>query len=97
MLVRPILESVYDDDSGISVLLYIIEHTDPETKIFSRSYSQMEKELHVSSATISRTFKKLSESGVLINTGLGRWYNRIVGRVDDPYEGADVLAEFKGV
>lgn len=56
------------------VVYYIIRHTDGDTKIFSRSYNQIQKDLNVTAKTVAKVFKLLEANGTLIRAGLGRWY-----------------------
>lgn len=56
------------------VALYILRHTDGDTKIFSRTYNQIQKDINVTQATIAKVFKTLEANGTLIRAGFGKWY-----------------------
>ena len=98
MLVRSVATAIYGNKNpSMEILLYIMEHTDPYTKEFSRTYDQIQKDLHVNRATIASVFSKLSDAGCITNMRRSVWKNNMVGDLDDSYNGKDFLIEFKGV
>lgn len=56
------------------IVFYIIRHTDGDTKIFSRTYAQMQNDLNVSQTTIAETLKVLENTGSIFRAGNGKWY-----------------------
>ena len=70
-------------DKGTSFALYLIQYANPETKIFSRTYKQIQEDLNISQVTISRYFKLLEEDGLIVRAGVGSWYiPAVIGRSD---------------
>lgn len=61
-------------DKGTSFVLYVLQHTNPRTKIFSRTYTQIQNDLGVSRVSISQFFKGLEEDGLLVRAGEGKWF-----------------------
>lgn len=59
------------------VLMYIIEHTDIETKLFTRTYNQIEQDVQVSQATIAKVFKKLQDNHFIERKGNLGWVVKI--------------------
>lgn len=95
MLVETMIRSLYDKDPGMEVLLYILQHTDPKTKKFNKTYDQIQKATKVSRKTISATLQKLSDAGLMLNVGRGVWENYMVAEMDAPDEGR-LFTEYKG-
>lgn len=57
-----------------AIVIYILRHTDGNTKIFSRTYNEIQKATGASQNTIARTFKALEKNGTLKRAGYGKWY-----------------------
>lgn len=71
---------------GDRFALYLIQHTDNRTKIFSVPYAQIEKDLGISQVSIARFFKTLEAHGSIIRAGRGKW---IVPAVIGPADSDD--------
>ena len=59
--------------SEASIISYIITHAD-DNFMFLGSYKEMERELGVSPATITKTIKKMKENNLLEDRKKGIWY-----------------------
>lgn len=81
--------------NGAKIVLYILQHTDVNTKIFSRTYNQIQKDLNVSQPTISKVFKTLKENETLIPAGVGKWYVPAVVGYSDTAEGPEIFVRNK--
>ena len=76
------------------VALYILRNTDGDTKIFSRTYKQIQKDINVSQVTIAKVFKILESNGTLIRAGVGKWYlPGVIGY--EPESEEDLFLELK--
>ena len=68
-------------DKGTSFVLYLIQYSNPETKIFSRTYKQIQEDLKISPATIARYFKTLEQNSLIFRAGEGKWFiPAVIGR-----------------
>lgn len=56
------------------IVFYILRNTNGDTKIFDRTYKQIQKDLNVSPNEISNVFHKLESNGTLIRAGFGKWF-----------------------
>ena len=94
-----LLDKLYErlpKSPSMDVLMYILSHTNPETKIFCDTYEMIQKDTKVSTATISRVFKILVEKDCLEKVNKGVWYNKMIDRPSDTYEGLDPYIIYKG-
>ena len=60
-------------DKGTMFALYLCQHANPHTKIFSRSYKQIQDDLGISQVSIAKYFKLLEESNLITRAGDGKW------------------------
>lgn len=72
MLIDKALERV-GLDNGAKFVLYLCQYANPDTKIFSRTYKQIQNDLGISQVTIAKYFQTLEDSGLIIRSGNGRW------------------------
>lgn len=78
---------------GEELAFYILRHTNGDTKIFSRSYAQMQKDLGISQATIAHAFKEMEKNGGIIRAGVGKWFiPAVVGYQPESEENWGILA-----
>lgn len=85
-----LLDHVFDrlpPDPGTMFSLYLISHTDSDTKIFESTIAQIQRDLGISDKTISRYFKILQENGTVVNVGKNRWYVKAVIGDSDTCDG----------
>ena len=52
---------------------FVLQYSNPKTKIFSRTYNQIQEDLGISHPTVARYFKTLEEAGLIIRAGTGKW------------------------
>lgn len=88
MLVDKAIETI-DDSAGTRFLLYLLRHTDGDTQIFCRTYSQIQKDLGIPPSTIARYFKKLEDSGLLIHKRRSEWIVPAIKGYSDTCEGPE--------
>ena len=63
-----------DTSKGARLVMYILQHTDGNTKVFSRTYKQIQEDTGISYMTIADVFKKLEADGTLIHTSKSEWF-----------------------
>lgn len=93
-----LLEDIYDrvkPSKAVQILLYLMEHTD-DNKIFSRTYNQIQKDLHVSQPTIANTLKKLQSVGSIEYLGGSRWKINVLDCSSDDCDGFDLYVRHLG-
>lgn len=92
-----ILEEVTDlfPTKSMQLLMYIMEHTD-EHLVFSRTYTQMQKDLNVSRVTIASSFKILQNIGVINYLGNSRWKVNLLGEGSDSADGDEYYVRSLG-
>lgn len=59
---------------GAQIVYYILKHTDGETKIFSKTYKEIQNATGASQPTIAKVFDVLEGCGALVRAGFGKWY-----------------------
>lgn len=62
------------DSKQLDVFIYIVENTDPGRNMFIGTYSEISKEVGVSSATIAKIMKKLQANNFIRMKHRGAWY-----------------------
>ena len=75
------------------VVNYIIQHADPETKIFNRTYAQIQKDTGASSATVARVFNALEENKTLLRHSPSGWF---VTAIVDVFDDDETFCEEEG-
>lgn len=78
------------------LIMYIIQHTDGDTQIFSRTYSRIQKDLGISKNTISRVMNTLQESGTIDYLGGSKWRIKAVTGYSDTCDGPGFYVTNKG-
>ena len=73
MLVEEIYDKLPGKSKQFEVLLYVIQHTDVDNKLFSRTYGQIERDVKVSQPTIAKVFRILQENGFIEKQGHSGW------------------------
>ena len=82
MLIDKALEHV-GLDNGTKFALYLFQYANPKTKVFSRTYKQIQEDLGISQVTIARYFKVLEECGSIFRAGEGKWFiPGVIGKSD---------------
>lgn len=80
----------------MDVLIYVLQHTNGDTRIFSRTYNQIQKDTGVSQMTIAKAFKYMQDKGALEYLGNSRWLNYMVEEYSDTCDGPEFYVENKG-
>ena len=62
-----------EKNKQMQVVIYILQHTDAKTKIFSRTYNQIQKDTKVSQPTIAKVLKVMQKNGAMEYLGDSRW------------------------
>lgn len=88
MLISNVVNKV-DNSASTRLLMYVLSHTNTNSKIFHRSYKDIQKDTGVSADTVSRVMKALQDNGAAEYLGDSRWYMHIVTGGSDSYEGDD--------
>lgn len=81
---------------AMEITLYIIQHTDAKTKIFCRTYKEIQKETGASERTIADTLKYLASKGALEHLGGSRWVNNMVEGYSRTCNGDELYVRNKG-
>lgn len=68
-----LLVEVGVDTKRLSVVLYALEHADPETNIFHGSYDTIARETGVSYSTVVKTLKAMMSSKYIEQVKNGVW------------------------
>ena len=82
-------------DKGTKFALYLCQYANPNTKIFSRTYKQIQDDLGISQVTIAHYFKLLEESNLIIRAGDGKWRVPAVIGASESCDGLEWYAESK--
>lgn len=82
-------------DKGTKFALYLCQYANPDTKIFSRTYKQIQKDLGVSHVTIAKYFQTLENSGLIVRAGDGRWKVPAVIAKSESCDGPEWYVESK--
>lgn len=82
-------------DKGTKFLLYLVQHTNPGTKIFNRTYKQIQSDIGISQVTISRYFKSLEENSLIFRVPSGGWFVPAVIGDSDTADGPEWYVESK--
>ena len=82
--------------AAMDILMYIVSNTDPDTKVFSRTYEDIQKATGASRDTISRTIARLAMAGIIQWVGNGKWYNSIVDGWSKTCNGPDWYVNYLG-
>lgn len=80
---------------GVQLILYIAQYTDGNTKIFSRTYNQIQKDTGISQVTIAKIFKDLESKGLMIHVSQSKWLIPAVEGYSDSSEGPGWFVESK--
>lgn len=88
MLIDPIFQKL-DNSAGTRLIMYLLGHTNGDTKVFSRTYAQIQKDLGISSSTIARYFKRLESQGLLIRKSRSEWIVPAIMGYSDTCEGPE--------
>lgn len=81
---------------AMDVAIYVLQHTNAKTKVFNRTYNQIQKDTGASQGTIARAFKYMESIGVLDYLGGSKWINNAVEGYSDNCNGNDFFVVNKG-
>lgn len=80
----------------MDVVNYILSHTDGDSKVFKRTYIEIQKETGVSQVTISKVIRTMENLQFLEKLGKGCWKNNMIlgkSRVaDDGYDNLYIIS-----
>ena len=85
-----------EPSKSMAVIMYVLQHTDGDTRIFSRTYNQIQKDTGVSQATIAKVFKYMESKGAIEYLGKSRWMNYVVKGASYRCDGPEFYVENKG-
>lgn len=88
MLIENPITSI-DKSKATKIMMYIIQHADMETHVFSRTYKQMQADLQVSEMSLAHVFKIFESLGALENVGRSKWLVHVIEETTDDCEGPD--------
>lgn len=94
MLIEDITDKI-TPSKPIQILLYLMEYADNDF-VFSRTYNQIQKDLHVSQPTIATTLKKLQAAGSIEHLGGSRWKINVLAEQSDTCDGLDLYVRRLG-
>lgn len=83
------LWEIFKPDKGAQFLFYLVGNTNGKTRIFSKTYKQISKDLNISEPTIAKYFKRLEEGGSIERVGTGKWLIKAVIGESDTCDGPD--------
>ena len=81
---------------AMDVAFYVLQHTDGHTKIFNRTYNQIQKDTGASQGTIAKVFKYMESIGALEDLGNSKWVNNVVEGYSSSCDGPEFYVENKG-
>ena len=67
-------ESSGSDISRLKVIVYILEHTDPRSYIFSGSFDDIARKTGVSFSTVSKTMQACRQAGLIKPISHASWH-----------------------
>lgn len=79
------------------VFMYIISHTDGDTKIFKGTYKEIQEKTGVSQMTIANVFDIMKKIGAVVYVKKGEWKVPIVEGYSRTYDGFEpyVVSELR--
>jgi len=81
--------SKLDMTKSMELLFYLIQNTDVRSKIFRRTYKEIQKDTGASERTIARVIKYLESKGILEHVGTSEWRNNLVEEYSDRCDGEE--------
>jgi len=87
MLLNDIMGPKIELTAQWKVLMYILEHTDGNTKLFVRTYKEIKDDIGVSEMTISKVFQKMQKIGCITKLGNSHWRINMVEGYSDTCDG----------
>lgn len=87
MLLNDIMGPKIELTAQWKVFMYILEHTDGDTKLFVRTYQEIKDDTGVSEMTINKVFKIMQEIGCITKLGNSRWRVDMVEGYSDTCDG----------
>lgn len=71
--IRSVLSSAPNALKRFNITMYVLEHTDPATKILKTTYYRVAKDTNVDRITVIRMFDDLEAKGCITPAGKNEW------------------------